>query len=119
MTDTGEGLADYAMFASEWLIYETHWHTGKFIRGLLEAGKVLDRPDLIGKAELGGQWWVSTEYPEGHPFAGLISPAHGGAANDGEPDTEAIQEAIGVFAGTGGRVSRAAGTWDTGLILLR
>jgi len=104
MTDTGEGLADYNMVANEWLIYETHWHTGQLIWGLLEAGKVLDRPDLIGKAELGGQWWISTEYREGHPFAGLVAAAHGNKLGDLINWTTIADGTPGLFA-----LSRATG----------
>jgi hypothetical protein len=118
MTDTGEGLADYNMLTSEWLMYETHWHTGQLIWGLLEAGKVLDRPDLIGKAELGGKWWISTEYPDGHPFAGLVSAAHGDKLGelinwttiaDGTPGLFALSRATGnpVYADTAVR----SGEW--------
>ena len=118
MTDTGEGLADYNMVTNEWQMYETHWHTGQLIWGLLEAGEVLDRPDLIGKAELGGKWWVSTEYPEGHPFAGLVAAAHGDRLGDlinwttiadGTPGLFALSRATGnpVYADTATR----SGEW--------
>lgn len=82
MTDGGVGLSDYDLVGNEWLIYETHWHTGQLIWGLLEAGQALERPDLISRAELGGRWWVSTMYPEGHPLAGLVAAAHGDRLGD-------------------------------------
>lgn len=118
MTDSGMGRADYDMIDSEWIMYETHWHTGQLVWGLLEAGKVLDRPDLIGKAELGGKWWVSTEYPEGHPLAGLVAAAHGDklgdlinwtTVSDGTPGLFALSRATGdpVYADTATR----SGEW--------
>jgi len=118
MTNTGQGRADYNMRTSQWLMYETHWHTGQLIWALVEAGLVLDRPDLIGKAELGGNWWISTEYPEGHPFAGLVSAAHGDKLGnlinwttiaDGTPGLFALSRATGksVYADTATR----SGKW--------
>ncbi len=118
MTDTGKGLAEYQLVTGDWRTYETHWHTGQLIWGLLEAGKLLARPDLIEQAELGGQWWVATEYPQGHPLAGLVSAAHGDKLGDlinwttiadGTPGLFALSRATGnpVFADTATR----SGQW--------
>lgn len=82
LTDQGRGRADYHMVPGRWVNYEDHWHTGQLIWGLLEAAQVLERPDLVAKARRGGDWWVSTEFPEGHPLAGLVAAAHGDHLGD-------------------------------------
>lgn len=82
MTEEGRGRADYDIVAARWHSYEDHWHTGQLVWALLEAGAVLDRPDLLAKARRGGDWWVSTEYPAGHPLAGLVAAAHGDRLGD-------------------------------------
>ena len=117
LTEEGRGLADYSITDSEWVMYETHWHTGQLIWGLLEAGKATDRPDLIAKAKRGGDWWVSTEYPEGHPLAGLVSASHGDKLGDlinwttiadGTPGLFALSRATGAsrYADTATRAGR-------------
>ncbi len=82
MTEEGRGRADYNIVSGQWINYEDHWHTGQLIWGLLEAGQVLNRPDLIASARRGGDWWVSTEFPDGHPLAGLVAAAHGDKLGD-------------------------------------
>ena len=77
MTPAGSGRADYDMIEGEWREYETHWHTGQLIWGLLEAGTVLNRPDLIASAQEAGEWWISTAYPKDHVLEGLVAAAHG------------------------------------------
>jgi len=104
LSQDGSGRADYSVVDGELVTYETHWHTGQLIWGLLEAGTVLDRPDLIDKARRGGDWWVSTEFPEGHPLAGLVAASHGDnlgdlinwtTISDGTPGLFALSRATG------------------------
>lgn len=77
LTEEGRGRADYHIVTGQWVNYEDHWHTGQLVWGLIEAGQVLGRTDMIDKARRGGDWWVSTEFPAGHPLAGLVAAAHG------------------------------------------
>ncbi|MCF8882709.1 hypothetical protein L5849_08360 [Erythrobacter sp. SN021] len=104
LAEDGSGRADYSVIDSEWITYETHWHTGQLIWGLLEAGLVLDRPDLVDKARRGGDWWVSTEFTGDHPLAGLVWAAHGDhlgdlinwtTISDGTPGLFALSRATG------------------------
>ena len=104
LTESGMGLADYHVVESEWIMYETHWHTGQLIWGLLEAGRYFGDDSLIADARRGGDWWVSTEYPEGHPFAGLVSAAHGDKLGDLINWTTIADGTPGLFA-----LSRATG----------
>ncbi|MFO6431454.1 hypothetical protein ACLBKT_15325 [Erythrobacter sp. W302b] len=104
MTEEGRGRADYDMVAVRWHSYEDHWHTGQLVWALLEAGAVLDRPDLVATARRGGDWWIATEYPAGHPLAGLVAAAHGDRLGelinfttiaDGTPGLFALTRATG------------------------
>ncbi len=104
MTEEGRGRADYDIVAARWHSYEDHWHTGQLVWALLEAGAVLDRPDLVATARRGGAWWVSTEYPQGHKLAGLVAAAHGDRLGalinwttiaDGTPGLFALTRATG------------------------
>ncbi|MGF1544431.1 MAG: hypothetical protein ACFB00_08035 [Parvularculaceae bacterium] len=104
MNDDGSGRSDYNLVASEWLIYETHWHTGQLIYGLVEAGAVLDAPGLIAAARRAGDWWAGTEFREPHPFAGLVNAKHGDrlgrlinwtTISDGAPGLFRLSEATG------------------------
>lgn len=104
LSEDGSGRADYSVVESEWITYETHWHTGQLIWGLIEAGLVLDRPDLIDKAKRGGDWWVSTEFPKGHPLAGLVAASHGDKLGDLINWTTISDGTPGLFA-----LSRATG----------
>lgn len=98
MTKEGRGRADYDMVAVRWHSYEDHWHTGQLVWALLEAGAVLDRPDLVAAAKRGGDWWVSTEYPAGHPLAGLVAAAHGDRLGDLVNWTTIADGTPGLFA---------------------
>lgn len=104
MTEEGRGRADYDIVAAQWHSYEDHWHTGQLVWALLEAGAVLDRPDLVATAKRGGDWWVSTEYPQGHPLAGLVAAAHGDRLGDLINFTTIADGTPGIFA-----LSRATG----------
>jgi hypothetical protein len=104
MTEEGRGRADYDIVAARWHSYEDHWHTGQLVWALLEAGAVLDRPDLVAAARRGGDWWIATEYPAGHPLAGLVAAAHGDRLGalinwttiaDGTPGLFALTRATG------------------------
>ncbi len=104
LAEDGSGRADYSVVDSEWITYETHWHTGQLVWGLLEAGLVLERPDLIEQARRGGNWWVSTEFTGDHPLAGLVWAAHGDhlgelinwtTISDGTPGLFALSRATG------------------------
>ena len=121
LTAEGKGHADYYISDGVWVDYEVHWHTGQLIWGLVEAGKVLGDEGLIGDARWAGDWWVSTEYPQGHPFAGLVAAAHGDKLGDlinwttiadGTPGLFALSRATGdpVYADTATRSGRWL--WD-------
>ena len=98
MTEDGRGRADYDIVAARWHSYEDHWHTGQLVLALLEAGAVLDRHDLVATARRGGDWWVSTEYPAGHPLAGLVAAAHGDRLGDLINFTTIADGTPGLFA---------------------
>jgi hypothetical protein len=121
LMEDGKGRADYYISDGAWVDYEVHWHTGQLIWGLVEAGKVLGDDTLIADARRAGDWWVSTEYPDGHAFAGLVAAAHGDKLGDlinwttiadGTPGLFALSRATGdpVYADTATRSGRWL--WD-------
>ena len=117
MTDEGRGRSDYDIVTARWHSYEDHWHTGQLVWALLEAGAVLDRPDLVAVARRGGDWWIATEFPQGHLLAGLVAAAHGDRLGnlvnwttiaDGTPGLFALTRATGDprYADTAARSGR-------------
>jgi hypothetical protein len=118
ISQNGSAQSDYDLLASEWKAYETHWHTGQLIWGLVEAGLVLEQEQLLQTARRGGDWWVSTAFPEDHPLAGLVAAAHGDklgdlinwtTISDGTPGLFALSRATGdpAYATT----ATNAGSW--------
>ncbi len=77
ITQSGAGRTEYELLRGEWNDYETHWHTAQTIYGLLETWRVTGERRYLRAARRGGDWWISTEFKEPHPFAGLVNAAHG------------------------------------------
>jgi len=74
---SGKGRTDYDLVTGKWSDYETHWHTGQAIWGLVESASLINDPALMQAAMRAGNWWISTEYQSPHPFAGLVDATHG------------------------------------------
>ncbi|GAA0483696.1 hypothetical protein GCM10009096_27730 [Parasphingorhabdus litoris] len=101
---SGKGRTDYDLVSGKWSDYETHWHTGQAIWGLVESAALLNDPSLEAAAKRAGDWWISTEYQDLHPFAGLVDAAHGNRLGpllnwttiaDGTPGLFALSRATG------------------------
>lgn len=114
---SGKGRSDYHLVTGAWNDYETHWHTGQTIWGLVEAAKLLEDPALMAAARRAGNWWVSTEFRPPHPLAGLVDAAHGDklgplinwtTISDGTPGLFALSRATGdaVYADAATRSGR-------------
>ncbi|RMF00165.1 MAG: hypothetical protein D6772_06685, partial [Bacteroidetes bacterium] len=67
LTPAGYSRCDYEMISGEWQEYETMWHTGQLIQGLLAAYRVTGRSEALRHARRAGDWWVSQTFPEDHP----------------------------------------------------
>lgn len=77
ISETGMGRTDYDLVAGIWRDYESHWHTGQTVLGLVEAWRIVGDPAFLAAARRGGDWWISTEFQSPHPLAGLVNAAHG------------------------------------------
>lgn len=104
LTPEGKGRSDYDLTASAWTDYEPHWHTGQLILALVRAHEATGEARYLDAARRAGDWWVSTEFVEPHPFAGLVDAAHGNklgrlinftTISDGTPGLFALSRATG------------------------
>ncbi|MEE4538226.1 MAG: glycoside hydrolase family 88 protein [Erythrobacter sp.] len=73
----GRGRIEYDLTAASWNDYEVHWHTAQTLFGLVKAYETTGDKRYLETARRAGDWWVSTEYKDPHPFAGLVAAAHG------------------------------------------
>lgn len=104
VTPSGKGRADYDLMSGRWLEYEPHWHTGQQIWGLTEAWRITGDALFLQAARRAGQWWISTEFTEPPPLAGLVNAYHGDhigplinftTISDGTPGLFALSRATG------------------------
>lgn len=101
---SGMVRADYDLMSGKWLDYEPHWHTGQLIWGLVEAWRITGDESLITSARRSGEWWIGTQFPPGHPLAGMVNAFHGDhvgplinftTVTDGTPGLFALSRATG------------------------
>jgi beta-glucuronidase len=118
LDDAGAARGDYDAVRGVWHGYETAWHTGQLVLGLVEAAGVLDDEALLLAARRGGEWWIAQQFPAGHPLAGMLNARHGGPLGDLINFTTLSDGSHGLFAlsrATGDRryadVATAAGRW--------
>lgn len=98
ITRTGEGRTEYDLLRGTWSSYETHWHTAQTAYGLLEAWRVTGDKRYLKTARRAGDWWVSTEFTDPHPLAGLVNAPHGDHLGDLINMTTITDGANGLFA---------------------
>lgn len=114
----GKARGDYEMISGEWTEYEPAWHTGQLIQGLLEAYQVTQNEDALTHAQKAGDWWLSLQFPEGHPLYGYLNAIHGAnvgnlinttTITDGTPGLFDLSEVTGdkKYA----EVATSAGQW--------
>lgn len=75
--DKGKAKGDYELVSGEWTEYEPAWHTGQLIKGLLDAYTVTGNKKALKHAKKAGDWWVTLQFPEGHPLEGYMRAVHG------------------------------------------
>nr|WP_298995651.1 hypothetical protein [uncultured Allomuricauda sp.] len=114
----GKAKGDYEMISGTWLEYEPAWHTGQLIQGLLDAYQVTQNEDALNYAIKGGNWWVSLQFPVGHPLAGYMNAIHGASVGnlintttitDGTPGLFDLSEVTGDTKYA--EVASSAGEW--------
>jgi rhamnogalacturonyl hydrolase YesR len=75
--DEGKAKGDYELVSGEWTEYEPAWHTGQLIKGLLDAYEVTKSEKALQHAKKAGDWWVTLQFPKGHPLEGYMNAVHG------------------------------------------
>ncbi|NBC57634.1 MAG: hypothetical protein GVY05_05035, partial [Bacteroidetes bacterium] len=73
----GEAQGNYRWIIGEWEAYETAWHTGQAIFGLLEAYEITGEQRALEASINSGNWWVSLQFPKGHKLEGFLNAVHG------------------------------------------
>jgi rhamnogalacturonyl hydrolase YesR len=73
----GKAKGDYELVSGEWTEYEPAWHTGQLIKGLLDAYEVTKSEKALQHAKKAGDWWVTLQFPQGHPLEGYMNAVHG------------------------------------------
>lgn len=77
LDEEGKAKGDYELVSGEWTQYEPAWHTGQLIKGLLDAHKVTGSENALKSAVKAGNWWVTLQFPKGHPLEGYMNAVHG------------------------------------------
>lgn len=60
----------------KWEVYETAWHTGQLINGLLQANTILKSKKIEKQAIKSGNWWCNLAIKEGK-LNGFLNAIHG------------------------------------------
>lgn len=82
LDENGKSRGDYEMISSQWSDYEPAWHTGQLIQGLIAAYRVTGNKTALDDAQNAGDWWISQQFPKGHPLEGYINATHGAAVGN-------------------------------------
>jgi hypothetical protein len=72
----GAAKGDYKMITATWSPYETAWHTGQLINGILQANIILKRKDVLKTAIKSGNWWINLQFKKGK-LKGFVNAIHG------------------------------------------
>jgi hypothetical protein len=76
LNEQGAAKGDYQLHQNQWMPYETAWHTGQMIWGLLHAHRALKDPEFLDAATRAGDWWIAQQISDG-PLKGMLNAAHG------------------------------------------
>ncbi|MFA8342481.1 MAG: beta-L-arabinofuranosidase domain-containing protein [Rhodothermaceae bacterium] len=82
LDDEYKSRCDYNVTEGKWYDYETPWHTGQIIYGLLEAYKVTGNKEYLETAKKAGDWWSSLLITDHPKLNGMIRASHGDHAGD-------------------------------------
>lgn len=77
LNEQGKARGDYELVAGEWTEYESAWHTGQLIKGLLDAYQVTNDETGLITAKKAGNWWITLQFPKGHILGGYLNAIHG------------------------------------------
>jgi beta-glucuronidase len=99
----GRARGDYDLLSNEYQAYESTWHTGQLIFGLVEADRISGDAKYLAAAKRAGDWWISQEIKTG-PLTGMLNAMHGdklghlinfSTLSDGAPGLFALSQATG------------------------
>ena len=77
LSENGEAKGNYRWLKGEWEAYETAWHTGQVIYGLLEVYEITGEQRALDASITAGNWWVGLQFPKGHQLEGFLNAVHG------------------------------------------
>ncbi|WP_299365252.1 hypothetical protein [Winogradskyella sp.] len=118
LSENGEAKGNYRWLKGEWEAYETAWHTGQAIFGLLEAYKITGEQRALDASLKAGNWWVGLQFPKGHQLEGFLNAVHGDkmgelinttTITDGTPGLFLLSKVTG--DNTYANVATNAGAW--------
>ncbi|MGL4632317.1 MAG: hypothetical protein ACRCVT_14040, partial [Leadbetterella sp.] len=72
----GRAKGDYELVSGKWSPYETAWHTGQLIHGLLQANQILQSKKIEQQCIQSGNWWCSLQIKQGK-LKGYLRAIHG------------------------------------------
>ncbi len=76
LDENGAARGDFDLVRGTWQPYETAWHTGQLVLGLLAAYERTGETEFLDAAQRGGEWWMAQEIKDG-PLKGMLNAAHG------------------------------------------
>ncbi len=77
----GKSRCDYNWVEGKWHAYETPWHTGQIIWGLVDAYKITKNEKYLNRAERAGNWWCGLQIKDNPKLNGMIRAIHGDGIN--------------------------------------
>ncbi len=118
LDNKGMAKGNYRWLEGTWESYEAAWHTGQAIYGLLDAYKITGNKLALSEAIRAGDWWISLQFPKGHPLEGYLNAQHGNklgnlinttTITDGTPGLFNLTDVTG--DATYADVATSAGAW--------
>ena len=77
LDEEGWSRCDYDWMDGKWHAYETAWHTGQVINGLLHAYEITQDSSLLAAARHAGNWWVTLVIEDDPRMKGYLRAVHG------------------------------------------
>lgn len=117
LDEDGKSRCDYNWMEGKWYAYETPWHTGQLIWGLVDAYKITKEEKYLTDAKRAGDWWCSLQIKDNPPLNGMVKAIHGDGINnivfatvtDGTPGLFELYRATGIKKYA--EVPTTAGQW--------
>ncbi len=118
LDEQGQSRCDYDWLDGQWYAYETAWHTGQVIYGLLYAYEITQDSSFLAAARRAGDWWASQHIADHPTLKGYHRAVHGGRMGEIINFTTIADGTPGIFAlsrvtqdSSYARVAIQAGDW--------